>query len=318
MAISVVIPNYNGAELLSKHLKNVLACMRDGDELIIVDDLSQDESVSKLVEFFELNKALVTPQLPSLPKHYNPQVSDMQFEIYFGKYERSHKKLRVVVVVNPENLRFGATANIGVALAANEHVFLINNDVSPSPDVLGVLENHFEDERVFAVGCLEFQSHLSNEKSGKNKLWFEKGLFHHSKAADFEFGHTAWASGGSAMFDQTKWLSLGGFDRIFFPAYWEDIDLSHRARKAGFSVLFDPNAIVYHHHESTNSSVFDKKSLLEMSWKNADRFSWRHANLLQKIKFMLWRSYWHSRRKKVLSELDRSSFDQNQSDSLSD
>ena len=206
------------------------------------------------------------------------------------------------MVVNPENFRFAATANIGVALATHPRVRLINNDVSPAVDVLSALEPHFEDERVFAVGCLEYETHDGNTKSGKNRLWFEKGLFQHSKHEDFTFGHTAWASGGSAMFDRKKWLELGGFDQLFYPAYWEDIDLSSRAQKRGWQVLFDPQAVVYHHHETTNTSVFGHKNLLEMSWKNADVFTWRHANILQKLQYLFWKPYWMYQRRKVASE----------------
>ena len=54
-------------------------------------------------------------------------------------------------------------------------------------------------------------------KGGKNKLWFEKGIFCHSKADNFKSGETAWACGGSAMFDKKKWLKLGGFNKIYYP-----------------------------------------------------------------------------------------------------
>jgi len=298
MATTAVIPTFNGVKLLEKHLGDIIASLEDGDELVIVDDASTDETVSNLESVFGLQKVTTTPNVTDLPKEYFPKVNKTEFQIYFGKFEKPHKKIRVVVVVNPENYRFGSTANIGVALATNPRVFVVNNDVSPAPDAVKVLSGHFEDERVFAVGCLELLPLNDNERSGKNKLWFEKGLYHHSKAEDFEFGHTAWASGGSGMFDRSKWLELGGFDQLFFPAYWEDIDLSARAKKRGWQVLFDPNAIVYHAHESTNSDVFGQQKIKEMSWRNADRFTWRNANIFQKVQFLIYKPYWWLKRKK--------------------
>ena len=44
MSVSTIIPTYNGRKLLEQHLPTVLRALRDGDELIIVDDASQDES----------------------------------------------------------------------------------------------------------------------------------------------------------------------------------------------------------------------------------------------------------------------------------
>ncbi|PJE58197.1 MAG: glycosyltransferase family 2 protein, partial [Candidatus Portnoybacteria bacterium CG10_big_fil_rev_8_21_14_0_10_36_7] len=45
--------------------------------------------------------------------------------------------------------------------------------------------------------------------------------------------------------------SLNGFDELYSPFYWEDIDLSYRAWKTGYTVLFDPQVLVEHHHETT-------------------------------------------------------------------
>lgn len=151
-----------------------------------------------------------------------------------------------------------------------------------------------DDERggVFAVGCLEYESDLEGEKSGKNKIWFERGMFHHSKADNFISGETAWASGGSAMFDREKWLDLEGFDQRYYPAYWEDTDISFRAKKWGWRVLFDEEAVVLHKHESTNSEVFGQKKMENISWKNACSFTWKNGNLFQKLAYLLWKPYW--------------------------
>src|SRR5690606_24971349 len=131
---------------------------------------------------------------------------------------------------------------------------------------------------------------------GKNVLWFEKGLFQHSKANNFESGETAWASGGSALFSIKKWLVLGGFDDLFYPAYWEDVDLSYRARQNGWKVLFNANAVVYHKHETTNTTVFGNKMIENISWSNSFKFAWKHSNILQKLQFMVWYPYWQLQR----------------------
>jgi len=118
MHVSIVIPNYNGLEVLKKHIPSVLACMRDGDELIIVDDASNDASVAFL-------------------KTEYPQIR---------------------VITHVTNKRFGRTCNDGVDQAKHEYVLLLNNDVAPPKDLIGHVLPHFHDPRVAAVGCLEHDS----------------------------------------------------------------------------------------------------------------------------------------------------------------
>jgi len=246
--VSVVIPTYNGKKLLEKHLPAVFLCMRKGDELIIIDDASSDGTADWL--------------------------------------EKKYQNIKILS--NKENLRFAATANRGVKLAKYNLVFLVNNDVTPHKDCLKYLIPHFEDKKVFAVGCLEIEK---NELGGKNKLEFKRGLFVHFRATEFSSGETAWVSGGSGMFDRNKWLKLGGFNLDYYPAYWEDVDLSFRARKKSWKILFEAKAQVDHRHEITNKSVFGQEKIEVMSIKNSLVFLWKNASLTQKFLHLFWLPY---------------------------
>ena len=114
-------------------------------------------------------------------------------------------------------------------------------------------------------------------------LWFQNGCFMHQKASDFTSGETAWVSGGSGLFDRERWLELGGFDERFAPAYWEDIDLSYRAKQKGWQVLFESKAIVFHKHESTHKQVFSSKDMENISWQHAAYFVRKHGNVWQRL-----------------------------------
>ena len=94
------------------------------------------------------------------------------------------------------------------------------------------------------------------------------------------------------MFDRKKWLALGGFDHNYYPAYWEDIDISFQAKQKGYKVLFQPQAIVFHQHESTNSKVFSSEEVRQLSWQHSDYFTKKNGNFWQVIAFYLWRPYW--------------------------
>lgn len=281
-AIAVVLPNYNGQKLLAKYLPSLVQAMAAHDTLLIIDDASSDESVQWLKSSWLLQSS-------------TERTRDVLPSDTVAEYLVSQRDPRVRLIVNPHNLRFGASVNRAVRWADAPYVFVVNTDVKVSEDIFAHLIPHFADPLMFAVGCHEREYHQQGASAGRNKLWFERGMFRHSKADEFVTGETAWASGGSALFDRAKWLALGGFDPIYFPAYWEDIDLSWRARQKGWRVWFEASAIVEHRHETTNTDVFGQRRIAKMSWRNARIFTWRHASLRQKWEFVVWTPYymWH-------------------------
>lgn len=290
--VTTVIPTYNGLRLLEKYLPSVIAASSDKDEILIVDDNSSDNTISTLVEKYALQEANSALMLQT-PKGYFPDLSALELQIFYGTHKTANKIVRIVLIHLKKNLRFAAAANVGVLLSSNSLIFLLNNDVQVSTDTVQKLRTHFPDESLFAVGCLEYEGDDTEQKSGKNELWFQRGLFQHSRASNFTFGETAWASGGSAMFDKEKWMKLNGFDKAYYPAYWEDVDISYRAKKRGWKVLFDPRAIVFHRHESTNNAVFGRKHIEAMSWKNIHTFTWKNSTVKQKLQYLLWKPYWN-------------------------
>jgi len=205
----------------------------------------------------------------------------------------------VIVVANVKQQGFSGNVNSGVARATGDIVVLLNTDVRPTKNFLDTLLPHFDDPSVFAVGCLE----RSHEKEGivergRGLAWWEKGYFIHSKG-NVTKGVTAWVSGGSGAYRKSMWDEIGGMDTLYNPFYWEDIDLSYTARKAGFQTLFEPKSIVEHFHEEgkikTSYSSFDVKRIAYRNqfffiWKNLSDFRilllhivWTPVRLLQAL-----------------------------------
>ena len=254
MKVSVVIPNYKSQPLI-KHLPKVIKACPNA-EIIVVDDASPDDTI------------------PHLKKHF-PQVK---------------------VVANKTNQRFAASCNNGAKAATGDVVILLNSDVAPKRNFLKPLLKHFQDKKVFAVGCLEIQTvNGKKEISGKNKCQFKRGFLIHAKAKITNQKITTpncWASGGSMAFDRKKYLELGGMDVLYKPAYWEDIDLSWRAReKHGWKILFEPKSQVFHNHETTNVSVFGKKKMETIATRNQFIFVWKNISGRQLLEHFLWMPY---------------------------
>lgn len=194
---------------------------------------------------------------------------------------------QVKVIVNKTNQRFAVSCNNGVKAAHGDIVVLLNSDVAPKPGFLKPLIQHFSDPKVFAVSCLEIQP---DGISGQNRCQFKRGFLIHS-AAPIGSGSNCWATGGSSAFNRKKYLELGGMDPLYKPAYWEDIDLSWRARQNGFKILFEPQSQVWHNHETTNVSVFGQKKMEIMAFRNQFLFVWKNIRGQQLLEHWLWLPY---------------------------
>lgn len=254
--VSIVIPNYNGRQLLEENLPAVIrACQNwpnSGWEIIVVDDASTDESIG------------------FLKKNY-PQVK---------------------IVTHQKNQRFAAACNSGVKIAKGKVAVLLNSDVVPQINFLKPLISHFDDPQVFAVGCRE--KDRQNGKiiySGRSEAKFQQGFLVHWRAKNQNLSDTFWTAGGSMAVSREKWLKLGGMDALFRPAYWEDIDLSWRARQKGWRVLFEPESIVFHHHETTNLSVFSRNQMKVFAYKNQFLFIWKNGSGQVLLTHLFWLSY---------------------------
>jgi GT2 family glycosyltransferase len=90
------------------------------------------------------------------------------------------------------------------------------------------------------------------------------------------------------LFEKVKFEQLGGFDTLFYPAYEEDRDLSYRALKRGWDLIFDFQTKVWHQHETTNQSIFGQKEMEINSWKNQFILVWKNADILHLWQHLAW------------------------------
>ena len=178
---------------------------------------------------------------------------------------------QVKLIENTNNCGFSYTVNRGVKNASGEVVFLFNTDMVPQGNILLPVLKHFEDPNVFGVS-------LSEEGYSWAKPKKEFGFLGHEPGEKtIEAHETFWISGGSGAFRKSMWDALGGMDLLFSPFYWEDVDLSYRAQRMGWKLIWEPNARVIHKHESTiNPNNFSKKYLDYIKERNQLIFHWKN------------------------------------------
>lgn len=83
------------------------------------------------------------------------------------------------------------------------------------------------------------------------------------------------AGGGSAMFDKQKFLAMGGFDGLLSPFYWEDVELSYRAWKRGFAIVYEPRSITRHRVSSTIGKL-GRRGVRVIEQRNRLIYHWIH------------------------------------------
>lgn len=242
-SVSIIIPNYNGRELLQGNLPLLLkrAASYPGElEVIVVDDGSTDGSV-------EFLKGVNGVRLLALK----------------------------------ENSGFASAVNHGVSQARGEIIYLLNSDVEVCEGFLAPLIRHFADDKVFAVSSVEIKG-LKDRYQGK-RVWphfvkFKYGIFWYwyecldmcSKAAE-----SFCVSGGYSAFDRRKFLELGGFDILFRPFYGEDGDICWRAWKKGYRSLIDPESCVIHKQRGTIAKYHNRGAISNIHWKNRFLMTWK-------------------------------------------
>lgn len=183
----------------------------------------------------------------------------------------------VKVIENEKNLGFAGAVTIGISSVKNTFVFLLNNDVLLNDNSFQNAVSHFEkDKKLFAVSFR--QTEKNGSFVGRNSIFWKNGFFQHSKADATKNGINGWAEGGSMLFDKNKYDTINGFDTLYSPFYWEDIDLSYRAWKSGYVILFDSTITVQHHHESTIATHFHASRIKTIAYRNQFITIWKNIS----------------------------------------
>lgn len=263
MIISFVIPNYNGLPLLQKNIPRLVGELEKEHayqfEIIIVDDCSTDGST-----------------------HWIGQ--------YRAKF--NSKNIRITFLSNSTNFGFATTANKGAFSANGEFIVFLNSDVYPKHGFLTPTLSHFSDPSVFAVGFMDESK--EQEKTilrGRGIGWWERGFYVH-KRGEVDGQTTDWVSGGSGMFRKKMFIELKGFDECYSPFYWEDIDLSYRAKQRGYRIMFEKNSIVVHEHtKGAIKTLYTSQKIKEISYRNQFIFVWKNADPGQLMLHIFWLPY---------------------------
>lgn len=254
-SITVVIPNYNGVELLRSNLPTVLVALKNYDEnssLLVVDDGSVDASVEMLHREF-------------------PDIK---------------------IIVHQQNKGFADAVHSGVDEAKTDLVFILNSDVQLAEDFFPSLTSYFEDENTFSVSPLIYDEKGGVKRHSWNYRQFRKGsisllkwtlseaqeIVMSGKRCPTMYGH-----GGSMLVRKSMFKALGGFDPIFKPYYGEDSDIGIRAWRRGWYSYFEPRSSLVHQSIGAIRANVKMKQVKCIRRRNRYILEWIHLTPTQLI-----------------------------------
>jgi GT2 family glycosyltransferase len=257
MDLSVIIVSYNSRGHLARCLQAVLAgAERVKWEAIVVDNASHDGSPEMVAREF-------------------PYVS---------------------LIANRENVGFARACNQGFRMARGESLLFLNPDTEAKPGSIATLIGYLRDNpSLGAVGprlcnpngqltrsCFRFPSltrPLLNSRPVQLLVGERFGLAYPLEDPRVREGGTVdWLSGACLLARRQALKETGPFDERYF-MYFEDTDLCRRIWRAGWQVVFWPNAEVLHVGGASSRGQWARLSI-ELQRSRLIYFSTHHPGLV--------------------------------------
>jgi GT2 family glycosyltransferase len=247
MNLSIVIPTWRGRHLLESYLPSVIAAADHYSrsrgartEIIVVEDAGGDDTVH---------------------------------------WMKACHGGRVRILEHEQNQGFCSACQTGFVHAQNPIVLLLNNDVRLQADCIPPMIDHFGDSGVFAVTGKMLNQKGDTFCNGGKIGRFRRGMW--TSYQNYDVAPTAVrdpaflsfaAIGAFSAYDREKFLKIGGFDPL--TAMHEDIELSYRAWKRGWTIRYEPRSIAFHDASQTMKRRYRNRSLDMLSRRSRIVMHW--------------------------------------------
>ena len=222
--ISLIIPHWNGIDVLSECLDSLTQTEYSNFEIIVVDNASTDGSP----DWVSLNF---------------PQIK---------------------LIENNQNYGYAGGCNRGAIVASGDYLVFLNNDTVQEKNWLDSLVDFMNlNQNVSAVQpkILNYYDRSKFDYAGGAGGWldilgfpFARGrVFFEREKDEGQYDRMRpifWASGTAIMVRTSDFETAGGFDETFF-AHQEEIDLCWKFRLMGKESWAIPSSVVYHKNAVT-------------------------------------------------------------------
>ena len=266
--VTIVIVNYNGARDTLACLSSLRAIDYPAYEIIVVDNASDDV------------QELVATMLKDFPG--------------------------IKIVALPQNRGFSGGCNVGIEYALvrqSDYVLLLNNDTTVAPDFLTKLVEAAESDP--HIGIAGAKIYFRNEP---DRIWYASGEFSWRNGGihpgsgridtakdDARIIRTSFVTGCTFLIKTEVIRRIKMMPEQYF-MYYEDIDWSLSAQKAGYGTVVAHASHVWH-AVSASARHLGEPLLLYYHTRNALLLARRHASLPVRFAIFLWSWYFYAKQR---------------------
>lgn len=238
MKVQIIILNYNGRQLLEKYVPSVVAAAKNSRHSCTVA-VVDNKSTDGSVEFLRENHA------------------------------------EVIVYEAKEN-RVLCSQNEYLSSIDDEIVIFLNNDIRVDHNFVDPLIKHFNDKDLLFVAPKEL-SPEGRYQGNINRLSFRFGLISTSVERKGQDAQQYDSSVGGGAFDRAKLMYLGGFDDLYLPGIFEDLDVCYRGWKHGWKGIYEPASFYYHEGGTSFNAKYGSRGKAILAHRNTFLFFWKNV-----------------------------------------
>lgn len=254
MKCSIIILNWNGADMLRQFLPSVITHTTLPEcEIIVADNGSTDDSLSVLANEFASVRTIVLDKNYGFAEGYNKAIEQIDSEY--------------VVLLN---------SDVEVTKGWL-HPLLAYMDTHPTigavqPKIHSWHKRNYFEHAGAAGGYLSILGYPYCRGRRFGKTEEDRGQY------DTILDNIEWTSGACMCVRTNIYKELGGLDAAFF-AHMEEIDLCWRMRNKGWKLACVTDSIVYHlgggslHYDNPRKTYLNFRNNLLMIYKNR-HFPW--------------------------------------------
>ena len=209
--VSVIVLNYNAGDLLLNCVDSVFKSTYPNFEVIIVDNLSTDNSHIRCKEKFK----------------------------------------KIQLIENEKNLGYCEGNNVGIKSAKGEFILILNPDTIVDPDWLNELFRAYQKhgEALYQPKHLSLKEKSTIMSTGNMMNVFGFGYAREKGQKDVNQHNTieqiGYASGTCLFIPSSIFKNVGLLDPFIF-LYHDDLDFGWRAAQLGIKSYYVPSSVIYH------------------------------------------------------------------------
>ncbi|RLJ79406.1 glycosyltransferase family 2 protein [Pedobacter alluvionis] len=231
-SVSILAPAYNEGANIIENVRSLLSINYTNLEVIIINDGSKDDSLSKLIEVYDLYKA---------DFFVNSQIETKEVNGVYRSRKEVYKKL---IVVDKQNGGKADALNVGINVSSNSYIVCIDVDCILEQDAILKLAKPFLEntkKRVIATGGVVRIANSCIVESGRLlKVQLPRQFLPRVQTLEyiraFLLGRMAWGrlngllliSGAFGAFDKEIVIKCGGYNH---KTVGEDMELVVRMRR---------------------------------------------------------------------------------------